>query len=294
MTHRRLWAAAVLCVLSAPAPGWAQAEKEQKERAAPPTVSPSAVTVTVALTGTPLTGTCGYTMNLSWTAQNASVCTKSGAWSGSGAPASGSEQVQVTAAQQTYTLQCSSNTDSRNITWVNPTQNTDGTNVSLSGNKVYHANSAANIETGAPIVLTPARTTYLLSGLPAGPRYVGLKATGSTGLDSAMSNLANVTITLPVGSDSVQATCTPPPEPKPPTGVTIASAVWERLNTGAGVKVGRDVGTIGLDVQCLGTEAVLLQGTVEYWAVPRDLVTLYRKPKSVMLLGQCELRQPPA
>ena len=262
--------------------------------------TPKALQVTVNLTASPLTGTCPYTTNLSWTAANASACTKTGAWSGN-AGASGSEQVQVNASSVTFTLTCSSNTDTRNLTWINPTQNTDGSAVSLSGNKVYHAASAANIETANPaITLVPAKTAYLLAGLPAGPRVVGVKATGPTGIDSAMSPLASTTIVLPTGADTVQAGCTVPPEPKPPTGVTIASTVWDvRRSMGtSAIAVGRDVGVIELGAACIGDAPLITQmlsdgSEAQYWDVGnrnRPEITIYRKPRSTMLLGQCEVR----
>jgi hypothetical protein len=255
------------------------------------TADPKAIVVTVNLTGSPLTGTCGYMTNLSWTASGASVCTKTGAWSGNAA-ASGSEQISVNSATATFTLTCSSNTDSRTLTWINPTQNTDGTNATLSGNKVYHAASAANIESANPVInLVPARTTYVLSGLPAGPRVVGVKATGSTGMDSAMSALASTSIVLPTGVDTVQATCTPPSEPKPPSGVTIAATVWDVMNDPrGGNRVGRDFGYIGLGVACVGTEAYIIQNdTIEYWKVALKDVTRYRKPRSAIVVARCEL-----
>lgn len=262
-----------------------------------PTIGPTplALQVTVNLTGSPLTGTCGYPITLSWSAANASTCSKTGAWGPGTAPASGSETVNVNSATATYTLSCSSSTDTRTITWVNPTQNVDGSAVTLSGNKVFHSNAASTIESqNLPIVLTPARTTYLLTGLPAGPRVVGVKATGPTPgvLDSAMSALATTTIVLPTGADTVQATCTPPPEPRPPTAITIASTVWEIIQTGTAQKVGRDVGLIDLDITCLGEAPLLtqgLEGEIEYWGVPKDLVRLYRKPKSKVLLGRCQV-----
>ena len=275
----------------------ALAQDEDKAPAPKIGATPQALSVTVNLTGTPMTGTCGYTMNLSWTAQNASVCTKTGAWSGSGA-ASGSEAVMVNSAS-TYTLTCSSNTDTRTLTWINPTQNTDGSAAVLTGNEVWHAASAANIESAnPPIVLTPAKTTYLLSGLPSGPRVVGIKAIGAApgNLRSAMSALASTSITLPTGADTVQATCTPPPEPKPPSGVTIASTVWDLINAPkGGQRVGRDVGVIQLDVACLGTEPYLSQGEgIDYWKVPRTNppTQFYRKPRSAIVVGRCKLVDP--
>ena len=260
------------------------------QRAAPPAIEASAITVTVDLTATPLTGTCPFTTNLQWTATSASTCTKTGAWSGS-APASGSEQLSVNAAQQTHTITCSSSIDSRNISWTNPTQNVDGSAATLSGNKLYHSNTSAGVDSANPIVITPAKQTYLLTGLPAGPRYVGVKATGPT-LDSDMSQLANVTIALPSGSDTVQVGCTTPPQPKPPTAVTIATTVWDVLNTRDGPLVGRDVGTIGLGERCKGLKPWIIQetssGPVDYWSVPRELITIHTKPRSSRLLALCD------
>ena len=294
---RLTFAFAALLLVSAPS--WAQTDEEENKAPAP-TISadPKAVAVTVDLSASPLTGTCPYSMNLSWTATNASVCTKTGAWTGS-ASASGSEQWEVNAGALTYTLTCSSNTDSRTISWTNPTQNTNGTATTLTGNKVFHNANAANIEANPPIVLTPAKTSYVLAGLPAGSRAVGVKATNAAGVDSAMSNIASTSITLPVGADTVQAGCTTPPEPKPPTAVTIAATVWDvRNDPRGGQRVGRDVGVIELGATCIGTEPYLSQGTpetgivAEYWKVPRTNppTKFYRKPRSAIVVGQCRLQ----
>ena len=53
------------------------------------------------------------------------------------------------------------------------------------------------------MVLTPAKVTYVVAGLPAGPRVFGVKATGTGGLDSAISALASTSIILPSGADTV-------------------------------------------------------------------------------------------
>ena len=284
---RRNW----LLLALVPVFAWAQ---DDAERAPAPTISadPKAVAVTVNLTGSPITGTCPYNMNLSWTATNASVCQKTGAWTGTG-NASGSESVQVNAAASTYTLTCSSSTDSRTVSWTNPTQNEDGSAAQLTGNKVFHSNSASTIEAAPPIVLTPAKTSYVLAGLPAGPRAIGVKATGAApnNFDSVMSNIANVAIVLPTGAATVQAGCKTAPPPKPPTAVTIANTVWEVIHNFYGRRVGRDVGTIPLDTKCLGPEAYITQGEgIDYWGVPYKLVKKYRSPVSQQLVARCELQ----
>jgi hypothetical protein len=185
------------------------------------TVSPRGATVDVTLSVTPTSGYCPYSANVTWSATNASVCSKSGYWTG-GTTASGSESVSVAATTATFTLTCSANTDFRDLTWVNPTINTDNSPVQLTANKVYHGPSTTTVETATPIVLTPAATSYRITGLPAGPRYFGVKAVGQAAVESTMSNLANVTVSLPAGAKSVTVGCTTPPPPKPPTGLTVA------------------------------------------------------------------------
>ena len=51
------------------------------------------------------------------------------------------------------------------------------------------------------------------------------------------------------------------------------------------------MGVIALNERCLGTKAYITQGEgIEYWGVPKTQVTLYRKPKSKMLVGRCQLQ----
>ena len=257
-------------------------------------VSPRGATVDVTLSVTPTSGYCPYQANITWSASNASVCSKSGYWTGS-TTASGSESYSVAATTATFTLTCSANTDFRDLTWINPTINTDNSPVQLTANKVYHAPSTTSIETATPIVITPAATTYRITGLPAGQRYFGVKAVGQASVESTMSNLVSVSVALPAGAKTVTVGCTTPPPPKPPTGLTIASTVWEFTIKGQGVEQrpspGRDVGVIALGTLCLGHKPLLYEASVEYWGVPRAMVELYRMPKSSLLLGRCEAQQ---
>jgi hypothetical protein len=258
-------------------------------------IEPNATVITVNLTASPTTGTCPYSSNLSWSATNASACTKSGSWSGS-AGASGSQPVEINSAQMTFTLTCSAATESATVRWTNPTQNVDGSAATLKGNKVYHAAISNDVANAPPIVLTPATTSYVLTGLPAGPRYVGVRATSNVSpfFDSDMAGPATTTITLPSGAATVQATCSTPPTPKPPTAVTISSTVWDSIPGREGIYVGRDVGTIEVGIECVGQEPVTVQAgeadvPAEYWAVRREDVTLYRKPRSEVVLARCVL-----
>jgi hypothetical protein len=170
----------------------------------------------------------------------------------------------------------------------------DGTAVSLKGNKIYHSAISGDVANAPPIVLAPAVTSYVLTGLPAGPRYVGVRATSAVSpyLDSDLAGPATTTIVLPVGTATAQAGCTTPPTPKPPTAITIGSTVWDSIPGREGIYVGRDVGTIGVGVDCVGREPVTVQGgeadvPAEYWAVRREDVSLYRKPRSQVVLARC-------
>lgn len=262
-------------------------------------VDPRGATVEVQLSVTPASGYCPYTANATWSATGASVCAKSGYWTGSATP-SGSTTIEVSATSATFTLTCSANTDHRDLTWSNPTQNVDGSTAKLTGNKVFHASSATALETATPILITPAATTYRVTGLPAGARQFAVKAVGEGNSESALSNAVSATIALPSGAKTVQVGCTTPPPPQPPTGVTVASTVWEYVIKGQGLaqrhSPGRDVGVIEMDTLCIGRAPVIEEkhedsDTVTgYWVVPRAEVKLYRKPKSNVLLGRCELR----
>jgi len=280
--------ARLICLLSIlPLVAFA-AEPERKQLS----ISPRGATIDVALSVTPTTGYCPYQATATWSASGASVCQKSGSWSGQ-ANASGSESVSIGTTSVTFTMTCSTNTDYRDLTWTNPTTNTDNSAATLTGNKVYHGPNAAEVQNTIPISITPAATTYRVSGLPAGTRYFGVKALGTAGVESAMSNLVNATITVPTGVKTVTVGCTTPPPPKPPTGVTIASTVWEYVIRGSGnnqhPSPGRDVGVIGLGTLCLFDKPVIPE--TNYWAVPKSEVKLYRNPKSNVLLGQCEVQE---
>ena len=258
-------------------------------------VSPLGATIDVQLSVTPATGYCPYQATATWSAGGASVCQKSGYWTGS-TTASGSESISISSTSATLTLTCSSSSDYRDLNWTNPTTNTDNSAANLAGNKVFHTTTSANIEGAVPIVITPKATTYRVSGLPAGVRYFGVKATGQGGVDSVMSNLVSVTIQLPVGAKTATVGCTTPPPPLPPTGVTISSTVWEYVIKGQGVNQhpapGRDVGVIALDTLCIGEKPLLSENAADYWIVPKSEVQLYRKPKSNVLLGRCQERTP--
>jgi len=271
---------------------------EDKTKAPPPTVAPSAVTVTVTMTGTPTTGTCPYDMNVQWSATNAGSCNKTGAWTGT-APASGSSTVSVNGPTTTYTMTCSASNDSRQITWTNPTTNTDGTAAVIASNRVYHSNLAAEIASqNPPITLTPKTTGYMLTGLPAGNRFVAVSATSDKNIESALSATAQAVIVMPTGSKTINAGCTPPPTPKPPEAVTISSTVWDTRGSlrGNSIKVGSDVGVIALGALCLGEEPATTEvgadgAMVEYWQADKNLVRLRPgvKPRPGILVSVCKL-----
>jgi hypothetical protein len=80
------------------------------------------------------------------------------------------------------------------LSWVAPTQNTDGTTLTdLAGFRVYHGFSAESLSPehdlpGAGV------STYRYEGLSSGTHYFAVSAYAATGVESALSNVGSKTI----------------------------------------------------------------------------------------------------
>ena len=114
----------------------------------------------MTLSANPSTVNNGAASTLSWSATNATSCTASGGWSGSQA-ISGSVSTSVLSATTAYTLSCTgtggttvqsatvtvtasttASTGTATLSWVPPTENTDGTPVTtLTGYHIYYGTS---------------------------------------------------------------------------------------------------------------------------------------------------------
>jgi trimeric autotransporter adhesin len=80
------------------------------------------------------------------------------------------------------------------LTWSAPTQNTNGTPLTnLAGFHIYYGTSADNLNQSVQIA-NPALTSYVLSNLPSGTWYFSINDYTSAGVESAISNVASMTI----------------------------------------------------------------------------------------------------
>ena len=80
------------------------------------------------------------------------------------------------------------------LSWLPPTENTDGSALTLAGYKIYYGTSADNYTTVVNID-NPGLATYLIDNLPAGNTYYFvITAIDSNGIESAYSEVGSKTI----------------------------------------------------------------------------------------------------
>lgn len=83
---------------------------------------------------------------------------------------------------------------SATLSWVAPTQNTDGSSLTnLAGYRIAYGTSASALNQTIDIS-NPSLTTYVVDDLAAGTWYFAVKAYTSAGAESALSNVASKTI----------------------------------------------------------------------------------------------------
>lgn len=83
---------------------------------------------------------------------------------------------------------------SATLTWVAPTENTDGTVLTgLAGYHIYYGTSADALTTEVDVA-DAATTTYVVNGLAAGTYYFAVAAYTAMGTESAQSDIASKTI----------------------------------------------------------------------------------------------------
>jgi hypothetical protein len=103
---------------------------------------------------------------------------------GTGGTASQSATVTVTA----------SSTGTATLTWVAPTQNTDGTPVTtLIGYHIYYGTTEGAL-TQSIVISNASTTSYEITGLSSGTWYFAVAADAADGTESAPSNVGSKTI----------------------------------------------------------------------------------------------------
>jgi hypothetical protein len=134
-------------------------------------------TNTGVLTGTPATANEGTSASITITGTN-----------GSSSSSIGPFTIVVNAPATTPT------TGSATLSWIVPTENTDGTPITdLAGYHIYYGTSAGALTTTVTIA-NPTETSYVVSGLAPGTYYFAIVAYNSAGIDSPQSNTASKTI----------------------------------------------------------------------------------------------------
>jgi serine protease len=157
---------------------------------------------------------------LTWsTNPTASSCRASGGWSGNKTVA-GNETLARISASTNYTLTCTWSTGSSTVSWVAPTQNTNGTAlVDLAGFRVYYGTSSTSLTQTSVVNNVAARTTTINSLAP-GTWYFKVRAFNASQTESTDSNVAAKAVAgaTAAGTVGITITGTPPPPPPPPTG----------------------------------------------------------------------------
>ena len=84
-------------------------------------------------------------------------------------------------------------TGSANLSWTAPTENTDGTSLTLSGYKILYGTSPTAL-TQSVSVTNPSLTTYTIGNLTSGTWYFAIVSLDSSGSQSVPTNVASATI----------------------------------------------------------------------------------------------------
>jgi len=99
-----------------------------------------------------------------------------------------------TTNQSTTVTVTASNNGTATLTWVPPTQNTDGTPVTpLTGYHIYYGTTAGAL-TQSIVVSGATTATYEITGLASGTWYFAVAAMAADGTESAPSNVGSKTI----------------------------------------------------------------------------------------------------
>ncbi len=168
------------------------------------------------------TGNGTVTPVLTWsTAPAAQSCVASGGWSGT-KTAAGTETLAAISTSATYNITCTwAAKNSVTLTWVPPTQNTDGSVLTdLKGFKLYSGSNVGNLVMVKDIT-TPATTSYVVSGLATGPWYFQMTAYNTVNNESVKAPNTPVMIALSSTQGTKSVGIQVNPVPMAPTNLTV-------------------------------------------------------------------------
>ena len=226
----------------------------------------------------------------------ATSCRASGGWSGNKG-VSGSETLARISGSTNYTLTCTWGSGLARVSWVAPTQNTDGTPLTnLAGFRVYYSTSNSSFSTSTLVNDTTSRTTTI-NALPAGTWYFMVRVLNSSQVESANSNVASKAVSGATAANTVSISIssapppTQPPPTQPPPGTplslkTIETVVYEVVPVPNNWGLGRVVGSIALGRPC----STRFDVNSTYKWVDRSDVTLTATPATNVTVTRCAMR----
>jgi len=180
----------------------------------------SAQAQTLTFTADTTTGTESVTPILTWsTAPPADTCVATGSWSGAKPPA-GTETLAPITSSQTYNMTCVWPDGMATLTWVAPTENTDGTPLTdLAGFKIYQGNAPGDRAGAIYDIPDPALTSFVAEPLAEGSYCFVTTAYNAITVESDESNEVCKDVADEVISRSVGISVNP--KPNAPSSMTI-------------------------------------------------------------------------
>ena len=174
----------------------------------------------IVFTAETTTGVEEVTPVLTWATIPASdSCQASGDWSGAKGPA-GTETLVPIIVGATYNLSCSWLDDTATLSWIAPTENTDGTPLTdLDGFKVQWGQAQGGPYPSEVDIADETATTADIRPLAAGTWFFVTKAYNAIGIESDLSNEASKSVGLTLETMSVGITVNP--KPNAPSSLTI-------------------------------------------------------------------------
>jgi len=173
--------------------------------------------------------------------------------------------------------------DTATVTWNHPTTNTNGSTIPASGEGslvssrvVYGICTVVGTFNNAPsslLVLYPTNSVEINS-LAAGQWCFGVYSKNTYGSESLISAIVSKTI------------ANTPTIPNPPVILTVATIAYEINSKG---NLGSPIGTVALNVKCLGTEPLITKRGNTYYELSIDDVQLSKMPKSAIIVGLCAI-----
>jgi hypothetical protein len=173
-----------------------------------PTIWAASVTISV----TPTTGIESVTPTVTWSSSGVTTCTATGGWIGAKA-ISGSETLPSIDRAASYGLICTDPNGNLIISWTPPTQNTNGTPLTdLAKYRIYVAATISALQTATPVEISAPATTYTVTNVAPGTKFVAVTAVSLAGVESAFSNTPSKNVTGDTATAQAAVSVTPRPK----------------------------------------------------------------------------------